>query len=98
MILCALLPGQRMLERSPMKQPVRWIMAGPIAGVDHVMVTACPPMKLPRYTLILLAALCATSAWGDRQQDPELGQVLKRARDAGECFEDRFDQQVWWAA
>jgi soluble lytic murein transglycosylase-like protein len=55
-------------------------------------------MQSLRYTFILLATLCAASAWADRQQDPELGKVLEHARTAGECFEDRFDQQVWWAA
>jgi soluble lytic murein transglycosylase-like protein len=55
-------------------------------------------MKSRRHIPILLALLCASSAWADRQQDPELGQALERARQAGECFEDRFDQQVWWAA
>lgn len=55
-------------------------------------------MKSFRYTFALLIALCAASAWADRQQDPELGKVLEKARTAGECFEDRFDQQVWWAA
>jgi soluble lytic murein transglycosylase-like protein len=51
-----------------------------------------------RHTWILLISLCTATAWADRQQDPELGQALERAREAGECFEDRFDQQVWWAA
>lgn len=55
-------------------------------------------MKLLRHSWILLLSLCTAPAWADRQQDPELGQVLERAREAGECFEDRFDQQVWWAA
>jgi soluble lytic murein transglycosylase-like protein len=56
------------------------------------------PMKLLISTCILLTALGATSARADRQQDPELGQALERAREAGACFEDKFDQQVWWAA
>lgn len=33
-----------------------------------------------------------------RQQDPELGRLLKQALDAESCFEDKFDQQVWVAA
>jgi soluble lytic murein transglycosylase-like protein len=51
-----------------------------------------------RHAWILLISLCTATAWADRQQDPELGQALERARAAGKCFEDRFDQQVWWAA
>ena len=65
--------------------------------MDHAAATA-QFMKSRRFTFILLTALCATSAWADRQQDPELGKVLEHARAAGDCFEDRFDQQVWWAA
>ncbi|HEU4653087.1 MAG TPA: transglycosylase SLT domain-containing protein [Steroidobacteraceae bacterium] len=55
-------------------------------------------MNSLRHIWILLAALWAVPAWADRQQDPELGAALEKAREAGECFEDRFDQQVWWAA
>ena len=48
--------------------------------------------------------LCAV-AWGlsapalaNRQQDPELGRLLQQALKADNCFEDKFDQQVWLAA
>ena len=49
----------------------------------------------------LLCLLCwalASPAFADRQQDPELGKLLKQAMKANTCFEDRFDQQVWLAA
>lgn len=36
-------------------------------------------------------------AHADRQQDPELGKLLTQALQAGACFEDKFDQQVWLA-
>jgi soluble lytic murein transglycosylase-like protein len=55
-------------------------------------------MSVLRHIWILLLAASAASAWADGQQDPELGKVLEHAREAGDCFEDRFDQQVWWAA
>jgi soluble lytic murein transglycosylase-like protein len=50
--------------------------------------------------LLLIPLLCALSplALADRQQDPELGKLLTQALQAGECFEDKFDQQVWLAA
>jgi len=50
--------------------------------------------------LLLISLLCALSstALADRQQDPELGKLLTQALHAGECFEDKFEQQVWLAA
>jgi soluble lytic murein transglycosylase-like protein len=57
-----------------------------------------------RLTNILRALLCLTAivaftpAMADRQQDPELGKLLKQALSADTCFEDKFDQQVWLAA
>jgi soluble lytic murein transglycosylase-like protein len=57
-----------------------------------------------RITYIFRALLCLAS-WGlsppvlaDRQQDPELGKLLRHALKADNCFEDKFDQQVWLAA
>jgi soluble lytic murein transglycosylase-like protein len=48
--------------------------------------------------LCLLFWALASPAFADRQQDPELGKLLKQAMKADTCFEDRFDQQVWLAA
>src|SRR5258705_13634332 len=50
--------------------------------------------------LFLIALLCALSlpAFADRQQDPELGKLLTQALHAGECFEDKYEQQVWLGA
>jgi soluble lytic murein transglycosylase-like protein len=48
----------------------------------------------------LLFALCvlhASAAFADRQQDPQLGKLLQQALEAGACFEDKFDEQVWRA-
>jgi soluble lytic murein transglycosylase-like protein len=55
-------------------------------------------MTLVRF--ILLTVLCAVSnaALADRQQDPELGKLLQQAIAADQCFEDKYDQQVWQAA
>ncbi len=49
---------------------------------------------------LLLTVFCALSstAFADRQQDPELGKLLQQAIAADKCFEDKFDQQVWHAA
>jgi len=38
------------------------------------------------------------SARADQHQDPELGRLLRQALEAGECFEDKFAEQVWRAA
>lgn len=57
-----------------------------------------------RITELLRALLCLTAcglitpAFADRQQDPELGKLLRQALQAERCFEDKFDQQVWRAA
>ena len=56
------------------------------------------------FTAVLRVFLCvcawaiAPAAWADRQQDPQLGKLLKQALKAGNCFEDKYDQQVWLAA
>jgi soluble lytic murein transglycosylase-like protein len=48
-------------------------------------------------TLLLLASLWVASvARADRQQDPELGKLLQQALSTGECFEDKYEQQVWF--
>lgn len=50
-------------------------------------------------TLLLLTLGCfCGNALADRQQDPELGKLLQQALTAGQCFEDKYDQQVWLAA
>jgi soluble lytic murein transglycosylase-like protein len=48
----------------------------------------------------VFAACLAASvpAHADRQQDPQLGKLLEQALAAGACFEDKFDEQVWFAA
>lgn len=50
--------------------------------------------------IILLSICCCLGlpAFADRQQDPELGKLLQQALKAEECFEDKFEQQVWLAA
>jgi soluble lytic murein transglycosylase-like protein len=56
-------------------------------------------MRLLRSILLLaLCALAPGAAFADRQQDPELGKLLKQALVADACFEDKFEQQVWLAS
>jgi len=59
--------------------------------------TGRTPYKLRAVAGLLLWALAAC-AFADRQQDPELGKLLRQALKADTCFEDKFDQQVWLAA
>jgi soluble lytic murein transglycosylase-like protein len=59
--------------------------------------TGRTPYKL-RVLLCLALWALACPALADRQQDPELGKLLKQALRAETCFEDKFDQQVWLAA
>ena len=54
-------------------------------------------MNLLRFLLLTLCFAAAT-ARADRQQDPQLGKLLEQALQAGECFEDKFEQHVWLAA
>lgn len=46
----------------------------------------------------MLGMLISSSAWAGRQEEKELEVLLKQAVKAGECFEDKFDRQVWFAA
>ena len=46
----------------------------------------------------LLSLAASAPALADRQQDPQLGKLLEQALAAGACFEDKFDEQVWFAA
>ena len=55
-------------------------------------------MTLLRSLLLLTLCALAPSAFADRQQDPELGKLLKQALTADACFEDKFEQQVWIAS
>jgi len=55
-------------------------------------------MKALRTLVILLLWTFSSLAYADGQQDPQLGALLQQALEAGECFEDKFDQQVWLAA
>jgi soluble lytic murein transglycosylase-like protein len=55
-------------------------------------------MTLLRPLLLLALWAFAPGASADRQQDPELGRLLKQALAADTCFEDKFEQQVWVAS
>jgi len=55
-------------------------------------------MQMLRTLLLLILGCFCGNALADRQQDPELGKLLQQALTAGQCFEDKYDQQVWLAA
>ena len=55
-------------------------------------------MPVLRIILLLLTCSLSATALADRQQDPELGKFLQQAIKADDCFEDKFEQQVWLAA
>ena len=49
------------------------------------------------YSLVLAACL-AMPAYADQQTDPALGPLLKKALASDQCFEDKYDRAVWFAA
>jgi soluble lytic murein transglycosylase-like protein len=49
-----------------------------------------------RVLLLVVGLLAAALVQADRQRDPELGKLLQQALSTGECFEDKYDQQVWF--
>lgn len=57
-----------------------------------------PDMNVLRTILLLILCSLSCGALADRQQDPELGRLLKQALEADNCFEDKYDQVVWLAA
>jgi hypothetical protein len=73
-----------------------------LCDARHAQQTRFPYLKIPGAALVFLALALATAistpAHADRQQDPQLGRLLQQALAAGACFEDRFDEQVWFAA
>jgi soluble lytic murein transglycosylase-like protein len=46
---------------------------------------------------LAMAASVAPSAHADGQQDPELRGVIAAALQASECFEDKYEREVWFA-
>ena len=55
-------------------------------------------LHLSRLLAAILLSLAHGLALADRQEDPELGPLLERALKERDCFEDRFERQVWFAA
>jgi soluble lytic murein transglycosylase-like protein len=55
-------------------------------------------LKALAAAMLALSLAASAPALADRQQDPQLGKLLEQALAAGACFEDKFDQQVWFAA
>jgi len=53
---------------------------------------------LPVLALLCLSALPAAAARADRQMDPELRGVLGEVIHPTQCFADRYERAVWFAA
>lgn len=69
-----------------------------LCDARHAQQTWLPYLNKPGAALFLLALFVSGAAHADRQQDPQLGKLLEQALAAGACFEDKFDEQVWFAA
>jgi soluble lytic murein transglycosylase-like protein len=55
-------------------------------------------MEIARQTLLvglLLAALVPSASCAQQAPDPELREILRRAANDADSFEDRFDAEVW---
>ncbi|HEX2585079.1 MAG TPA: lytic transglycosylase domain-containing protein [Steroidobacteraceae bacterium] len=50
------------------------------------------------WLVLMLVATLSDNAWADHQVDPALEPLIRRALAEGECFEDRFDREVWFTA
>jgi soluble lytic murein transglycosylase-like protein len=50
------------------------------------------------WAVLLACGLWGRSAFAGPQEDAALGALLERAAQAGECFEDKYERQVWFAA
>jgi soluble lytic murein transglycosylase-like protein len=46
--------------------------------------------------LFVLLGLSSTAAFADQQKDPELRSVVQQAIRQAECFEDRYESEVWY--
>lgn len=46
----------------------------------------------------MAALTLAAPTFADQQRDPALGPLLRRALAESECFQDRFERAVWFAA
>ena len=51
-------------------------------------------VKLFFASLLLIG--CATASHADQQKDPELRAIVQTAIAQAECFEDRFESEVWY--
>ena len=69
-----------------------------LCAATHAQQTRFHCLKNLGAALFLLALIVSAPAHAERQQDPQLGKLLEQALAAGACFEDKFDEQVWFAA
>jgi len=65
--------------------------------VRHPPLSTMRRAALPVLALLVVTALPAT-ARADRQMDPELRGVLAEVLQPTDCFADRYEQAVWFAA
>jgi soluble lytic murein transglycosylase-like protein len=68
----------------------------------HAPLTTPPPpihsAKKHLHWLSLILMAIAGNARADQQRDPALEPLIRKAIAEGECFEDRFDREVWFTA
>ena len=68
-----------------------------LCDAQHAQQTRFRYLQNPGAALLLLALIVCAPAGADQQKDPQLGKLLEQALAAGACFEDKFDEQVWFA-
>jgi soluble lytic murein transglycosylase-like protein len=54
------------------------------------------PLAAGLLALLSLLGLASAPAFADQQKDPELRAVIQTAIHQAECFEDRFESEVWY--
>jgi soluble lytic murein transglycosylase-like protein len=52
--------------------------------------------RLSAWLLLAFFLIAAPAAFADQQRDPELREVVQRTIAQAECFEDRFESEVWY--
>lgn len=68
-----------------------------LCDAQHAQQTRFGYLKNSCAALFLLVLMVGAPAGADQQQDPQLGKLLEQALAVGACFEDKFDEQVWFA-
>ena len=67
---------------------------------ERLLATVALTRRLPGVVWLLLLVACAMLATNvaraDQQKDPELREVVQRTIAQAECFEDRYESEVWY--